>query len=85
VLGIAGAPIEPFIPMILFAIAIMVVVFGSFVFEDDRVLTMFGLGMAVAVLLNATVIRMLLVPATMDCSEPGAGGCPRGSTGSFLA
>jgi putative drug exporter of the RND superfamily len=43
-----------------------VVVFGSFVFEDDRVLRMFGLGMAVAVLLDATVIRMLLVPATME-------------------
>jgi RND superfamily putative drug exporter len=110
-LDIAGAPIEPFIPMILFAIvfglsmdyevfllsrvreeyartndavesvadglaatarvitaaaAIMVVVFGSFVLEDDRVLRMFGLGMAVAVLLDATVIRMLLVPATMQ-------------------
>jgi RND superfamily putative drug exporter len=109
-LDIAGAPIEPFIPMVLFAIvfglsmdyevfllsrireeyartndaaesvadglaatarvitaaaAIMVVVFGSFVIEDDRVLRMFGLGMAVAVLLDATLIRMLLVPATM--------------------
>jgi RND superfamily putative drug exporter len=48
------------------AAAIMVVVFGSFVFEDDRVLRMFGLGMAVAVLLDATLIRMLLVPATMQ-------------------
>jgi putative drug exporter of the RND superfamily len=44
----------------------MVVVFGSFVLEDDRVLRMFGLGMAVAVLLDATLIRMLLVPATME-------------------
>jgi MMPL family len=110
-LGIAGTPIEPFIPMILFAIvfglsmdyevfllsrvreayarandavesvadglaatarvitaaaAIMVVVFGSFVLEDDRVLRMFGLGLAVAVLLDATLIRMFLVPATMQ-------------------
>ena len=110
-LDIAGAPIEPFIPMVLFAIvfglsmdyevfllsrireeyartndavesvadglaatarvitaaaAIMVVVFGSFVIEDDRVLRMFGLGMAVAVLLDATLIRMVLVPATME-------------------
>jgi hypothetical protein len=40
-------------------------VFGSFVLEDDRVLRMFGLGLAVAVLLDATLIRMLLVPATM--------------------
>jgi len=110
-LDVAGAPIEPFIPMILFAIvfglsmdyevfllsrvreeyartndavesvadglaatakvitaaaAIMVVVFSSFVFEDDRALRMFGLGMAVAVLLDATLIRMLLVPAAME-------------------
>jgi len=110
-LGIEGAPIEPFIPMILFAIvfglsmdyevfllsrmreeyarssdavgsvadglaatarvitaaaAIMIVVFGSFMFEDNRVLKMFGLGLAVAVLLDATLIRMLLVPATME-------------------
>jgi putative drug exporter of the RND superfamily len=48
------------------AAAIMVVVFGSFVLEDDRVLTMFGMGMAVAVLLDATLIRMLLVPATIE-------------------
>jgi len=106
-----GAPIEPFIPMMLFAIvfglsmdyevfllsrmkeeydrtgdnasavadglavtarvitaaaAIMVVVFGSFVLEDDRLIKLFGTGLAVAVLLDATVVRMLLVPATME-------------------
>jgi uncharacterized membrane protein YdfJ with MMPL/SSD domain len=44
----------------------MVVVFGSFVVEDNRVLQMFGLGLAVAVLLDATLIRLLLVPATME-------------------
>jgi putative drug exporter of the RND superfamily len=43
-----------------------VVVFGSFALEDDRVIRMFGLGLAVAVLLDATLIRMLLVPATME-------------------
>jgi putative drug exporter of the RND superfamily len=48
------------------AAAIMVVVFGSFVFEDDRVGKLFGLGLALAVLLDATVVRMLLVPATME-------------------
>jgi RND superfamily putative drug exporter len=48
------------------AAAIMVVVFMSFVLEDDRVLRMFGLGLAVAVLIDATVIRMVLVPATMQ-------------------
>ncbi len=111
VLGIEGAPIEPFIPMMMFAIvfglsmdyevfllsrmkeeydrtgdakesvadglaatarvitaaaAIMVVVFGSFLFEDNRIIKLFGMGLAVAVLLDATIIRMLLVPATME-------------------
>jgi RND superfamily putative drug exporter len=109
-LGIAGAPIEPFVPMMLFAIvfglsmdyevfllsrvreewdrtadsrasvadglaatarvisaaaAIMVVVFGSFLGESDRVVKLFGLGLSMAVLLDATIMRLLLVPATM--------------------
>ena len=110
-LDIEGAPIEPFVPMMLFAIvfglsmdyevfllsrmkeewdrtgdsrasvadglastarvitaaaAIMVVVFGSFIGESDRVVKLFGLGLAVAVLIDATIVRMLLVPATME-------------------
>ena len=48
------------------AAAIMVVVFGSFVFEDDRTGKLFGIGFALAVLLDATIVRMLLVPATME-------------------
>jgi len=111
VFGIEGAPIEPFIPMLMFAIvfglsmdyevfilsrmkeefertgdavnsvadgismtarvitaaaAIMVVVFGSFVFEDDRIIKLFGLGLASAVFIDATLVRMILVPATMQ-------------------
>jgi RND superfamily putative drug exporter len=110
-LNIDGAPIEPFIPMMLFAIVfglsmdyevfllsrireewvrtgdshtsvadglattarvitaaalIMVFVFGSFLLEADRVVKLFGTGLATAVLLDATVVRMLLVPATME-------------------
>ena len=110
-LGIDGAPIEPFVPMMLFAIvfglsmdyevfllsrvreefdrsgdsrtsvadglastarvisaaaAIMVVVFGSFLGESDRVVKLFGLGLSMAVLIDATVVRLLLVPATME-------------------
>src|ERR687898_319593 len=110
-IDIEGAPIEPFIPMMLFAIvfglsmdyevfllsrmkeeydrtgdnatavadglavtarvitaaaAIMVVVFGSFLLESDRVVKLMGLGLAVAVLLDATIVRLLLVPATME-------------------
>ena len=109
--GIDGAPIEPFIPMMLFAIvfglsmdyevfllsrvkeeyektgdaqnsvadglaatarvitaaaAIMIVVFGSFMFEDNRIIKLFGLGLAMAVFLDASLVRMLLVPATME-------------------
>jgi putative drug exporter of the RND superfamily len=41
-------------------------VFGSFVFEDGRVVKMLGSGLAGAVLLDVTLIRMLLVAATME-------------------
>ncbi len=109
--GIEPAPIEPFVPMMLFAIvfglsmdyevfllsrvkeeydrtgdpvnsvadglaatarvitaaaAIMVVVFGAFLLEDNRIVKLFGTGLALAVLLDATLVRMLLVPATME-------------------
>jgi len=111
VFGVEGAPIEPFIPMMMFAIlfglsmdyevfilsrmkeefertgdshnsvadglaktarvitaaaAIMTVVFGSFVFEDDRIIKLFGLGLSSAVLIDASIVRMLLVPSTMQ-------------------
>ena len=48
------------------AAAIMVCVFGSFVFGDNRVVKEFGLGLAFAVLIDATIVRMILVPATME-------------------
>jgi RND superfamily putative drug exporter len=48
------------------AAAIMVVVFGSFALEDDRLIKMLGTGLAVAVLLDVTLVRMVLVPATME-------------------
>ena len=107
----SGGPIEPFLPMMMFAIvfglsmdyevfllsrvkeeydrtgdpvnsvadglamtarvitaaaAIMVVVFASFVLDDNRIIKMFGLGLSSAVLIDATLVRMLLVPATME-------------------
>ncbi len=110
-LGIEPGPIEPFIPMMLFAIVfglsmdyevflltrireeydrtgdnsqavtdgltatarvitaaalIMVFIFGSFLLEDLRTIKILGLGLAAAVAIDATVIRMLLVPATME-------------------
>ncbi len=48
------------------AALIMVCVFGAFVFGDDRSIKLFGLGLGVAVLIDATIVRMLLVPATME-------------------
>jgi RND superfamily putative drug exporter len=48
------------------AALIMVTVFGSFIFGDERVIKEFGLGLAVAIFVDATVVRMLLVPATME-------------------
>ncbi len=109
--GVEPAPIEPFVPMMLFAIlfglsmdyevfllsrmkeeyertgdavnsvadglaatarvitaaaAIMVVVFGSFVLEDSRPVKLFGLGLATAIAIDATLVRMLIVPSTME-------------------
>jgi RND superfamily putative drug exporter len=109
--GVQPAPIEPWAPMMLFAIvfglsmdyevfllsrireewhrsgdsrrsvadglsatakvitaaaAIMVFVFGSFILEDDRTVKLMGVGLATAIFLDATIVRMLLVPATME-------------------
>ena len=111
VVGIEPGPIEPFMPMMLFAVLfglsmdyevfllsrmkeeyertgdavnsvadglaatarvitaaalIMVFVFGSFVLEDQRAIKMFGLGLAAAVAADASLVRMLIVPSTME-------------------
>ncbi|HWD69677.1 MAG TPA: MMPL family transporter [Solirubrobacteraceae bacterium] len=47
------------------AAAIMVLVFGSFLLGGQVVIKMFGLGLAGAVLLDAAIVRMVLVPALM--------------------
>jgi RND superfamily putative drug exporter len=47
------------------AAAIMVFVFGSFVLNGDPTIKQFGVGLAVAVILDATIVRCLLVPALM--------------------
>jgi RND superfamily putative drug exporter len=110
-LNVSPAPIEPWVPMMLFAIVfglsmdyevfllsavreeydrtgdngtavaeglastarvitaaalIMVFVFGSFVVADLRALKLIGLGLAVAVAIDATIVRVVLVPATME-------------------
>lgn len=48
------------------AAAIMIAVFLSFVFGELRTIKLFGLGLAVAILVDATVVRMVLVPSTME-------------------
>ncbi len=47
------------------AATIMVFVFGSFVLNGDPTVKQFGIGLAVAVILDATIVRCLLVPALM--------------------
>ena len=47
------------------AAAIMVLVFGSFVLGGERVIELFGIGLASAVLLDAVIVRSVLVPAVM--------------------
>jgi putative drug exporter of the RND superfamily len=47
------------------AAAIMICVFGAFVLGDLRVLRVIGLGMAAAVLLDATLVRMIATPAVL--------------------
>jgi RND superfamily putative drug exporter len=51
--------------VITFAAVIMVLVFGSFAFARVLAVQFIGFGLAVAVLLDATLIRMVLVPAIM--------------------
>jgi putative drug exporter of the RND superfamily len=49
------------------AAAIMVCVFGSFVVKDPlHILDVFGLGLAAAILVDATLVRMVLVPSVME-------------------
>jgi putative drug exporter of the RND superfamily len=48
------------------AAAIMVVVFLAFVVSDEPFLRLLGVGMATAILVDATVVRMVLVPAIMQ-------------------
>jgi putative drug exporter of the RND superfamily len=47
------------------AAAIMVLVFGAFVLGGERVIELFGVGLASAVLLDAVIVRSVIVPAVM--------------------
>jgi RND superfamily putative drug exporter len=48
------------------AAAIMIAVFAAFVPSPQIFLKVIGIGMAAAILIDATIVRMLLVPATMQ-------------------
>ncbi len=58
--GIAGTA-----RVITSAALIMICVFFGFVLGDDPSVKMVGLGLATAILVDATIVRMILVPATM--------------------
>ena len=48
----------------------MILVFGSFMLGDQQVLKEFGFGLAFSVLVDALIIRMLVVPAIMHLIGP---------------
>ena len=122
VLGVQKAPIEPWVPVIMFAVvfglsmdyevflvsrvreqwvrrgdasaavvdgialtgrvisaaaAIMVCVFLSFTLGNQRTLKEFGFGLAVAVLLDALVVRCALLPAVLELLGPATWRLPR--------
>ena len=58
--GLAGSA-----RVITSAAAIMVAVFASFILNGDPVVKQFGVGLAFAVAIDATIVRCLLVPATL--------------------
>jgi RND superfamily putative drug exporter len=47
------------------AAAIMIVVFAAFITSDQVFIKVFGVGMAAAIFIDATIVRMMLVPAVM--------------------
>ena len=47
------------------AAAIMILVFGAFILGGERIIDLFGVGLASAVLLDALIVRSVLVPALM--------------------
>ncbi|WP_405570403.1 MMPL family transporter [Streptomyces sp. NBC_01167] len=59
------------------AALIMVSVFAAFIVSDNIVIKMMGLGLAVSVLIDATVVRLLLVPAVMTLLGSAAWWTPR--------
>ena len=122
VLGIEKGPVEPWIPVLMFAVvfglsmdyevflisrireqwirkrdaseavadgiaftgrvitaaaAIMICVFLSFMLGNERVLKEFGFGLAAAVLLDAVIVRCVLLPAVLELLGPTTWKLPR--------
>ena len=48
--------------------------------DPSPLVKMLGLGLSTAIVLDATIVRMVLVPATMALMGRATGGCPAGST-----
>jgi RND superfamily putative drug exporter len=48
------------------AAAIMAFVFGVFIFDPNTFIKQIGLGLTTAVVVDATIVRMILVPSTME-------------------
>ena len=59
----------------------MIAVFLGFVLGDDPATKMFGLGLATAIFVDATIVRLVLVPATMTLLGDANWWLPAGSTG----
>ena len=59
------------------AALIMTSVFAAFLLSDNITIKMLGLGLAVSVLVDATVVRLLLVPAVMTLLGPSSWWMPR--------
>ncbi len=59
------------------AAMIMISVFAAFVLGDDPIIKMFGVGLAVAVFLDATVVRMIIVPSAMSLLDKAAWWLPK--------
>ena len=60
------------------AALIMVCVFSSFILTDDAVIKQFGVGLSVAIAIDATVVRCLFVPAVMTLLGKAAWWLPSG-------
>jgi RND superfamily putative drug exporter len=55
----------------------MVAVFGAFALDSEVFVKLIGVGLATAILIDATIVRMILVPAVMELLGERAWWTPR--------